>query len=163
MYVSTNFCAGQNVIWGALLLSWVSLATWWWLSLAFFSENLAQLILTKYCRGSAISEISSCELQCIVLRHRQYLSQPYLKEWICEYMLVSRWGKTMLLSGDHISWSLLACCLNICILNKVTSSALQLSALQDQQWRPGHSAVVVSRASIVLSAANLNICFKEAE
>ena len=46
-----------NVIWGALLLSWVSLATWWWLSLAFFSENLAQLILTKYCRGSAIGNI----------------------------------------------------------------------------------------------------------
>ena len=158
-----QICAGQNVIWVPLLLSWVSLATWWWLSPAFFSENLAQLILTKYCSAEAVlSEISSCELRCIVLRHRQYLSQPYLKEWICEYMLVSRWGKTMLLSGDHISWSLLACCLNICSLNKVTSSALQLSALQDQQWRPGHSAAVVSRASIVFYAANLNICFKEA-
>ena len=52
-----QICAGLNVIWVALLLSWVSLATWWWLSPAFFSENLAQLILTKYCRGSAIGNI----------------------------------------------------------------------------------------------------------
>ena len=134
-----QICAGQIVIWVALLLSWVSLATWWWLSPAFFSENLAQLILTKYCRGSAIGNIflwialhctAACSNFPSLIWKNEFVSTCWLfggTRQCCylEIIFPEACSPAAWISASSTKWHLLLCSSQLCRISNGDRDILQ--------------------------------------